>query len=276
MDRFPVWHLVISSYRVVLTNIDLLAGLIGFWLGLDLLLFVVGQWDWLSGNGLFWLLFIILQMLVAPSAVACAWHRYVLLGQAPSVAASIQVNRPALTFIARTLSVWCICGAVILAIILAYYFAVDLPRMGRRIGELYQTDAPLLFAEIMVPLLIVSALVGGVAFRAVLAFPAAAIGDYATTMAVSWAHTKGQTFRLAIGGFACCLPLVVVGEVVAFAIAFVLPDEMQEGLVPWVGLFNEAITHGVLLLQTAVFAAFSIQLYQAEGPRLREQRAWRR
>jgi hypothetical protein len=271
MDRFPVWHFTVLSYRVVFANIDLLLGTIGLWLSLDLIFFVAGQSEWLSDKGLFWLLFVTLQMFVAPTAVACTWHRYVLLGHEPSVSASMRVSRSELTYVGRWLLLSAICGLVILAITVPYLFALDLPRMSRRIGELHQTDSPFPFIEIMVPLLIVATLVGGVGFRTVLAFPAAAIGDYATTIGVSWTRTRGQTWRLALGGFACCLPLVLVGEFVAFAIDLALPTDMPERWVPWVSLLDEAIIQGAVLIQTAVFATFISQLYQADIYPIRAQ-----
>lgn len=264
MDRFPVWHFTVLSYRVVFANIDLLLGPIGLWLGFDLLFLIAGQSEWLSNKGLFWFVAVTLQMIVAPSAVACTWHRYVLLGHVPSVSASMRASRPELTYVARALLLSAIFGIVILAITVAYTLALDLPRTSRRVGELYQTDSPFPFTEILVPMLIVATLVGGVGFRTVLAFPAAAIGDFATTIGVSWTRTRGRTWRLAIGGFACCLPLVLAGEFLTYAAGVALPAEMPERWVSWVDIFNEEIIQGAFLLQTAVFATFISQLYQEE------------
>lgn len=158
-----------------------------------------------------------LAMSVGIAAVAVAWHRRILL-QEPLPARFAPVTAQ----VGRYMAFWVVVVAVValpgvlLALLILGALGTDAAAVG----------------GVLVAILSLLALAA--AMRLQLVFPAAAIGERAVTLGVSWRATRGNAWRLLAGTLIVSLPPAAAGALLSLGLS-ALADATGSLVLGWLG-----------------------------------------
>jgi hypothetical protein len=192
-------------------------------------------------------------LFLAGVSIAVAWHRRLLLDEHPGFSAS--------NFVAR--SVWRYAGVAIAmclmlgipALVMAEQFA---NWMIEQIADVAASNSST-SADLMLAMLLVYVTAATIVLRLSLLLPARAIGDPAMTFKETWNRTRGNTWRIFWGIFACSWPPILVLLIVLF-LSFAIFVSMQ--IIDSVAVFNIVIETSYCLLILPIWIGFLSHSYR--------------
>jgi hypothetical protein len=171
-------------------------------------------------------------MLFAGVSIAVAWHRHLLLNEAPGFGASNVVTRSLWRYIGMGLAIGLIAGLPALLIIVpVFLWAVPLAT-----GANAAAAGPTIFPIVLV-VFIVYFVALAVMLRLSLLLPARAIGDLTLTFKEALNRTRGNTWRIFWGIVVCTLPPLLAAEIAFLVlVGFPNPVSLAEGamLAQWI------------------------------------------
>ena len=179
---------------------------------------------------------------LAGVSIAVAWHRRLLLDEAPGLSGSNLASGSLWRYIGVGIAIGLIvmlpAAAILLPTLvwLAPHFA----------GKEYWPPALLIF--LLVAAIYIAAF--AVMLRLSPLLPARAIGDLSLTFRQVWNRTRGNIWRISWGLFACSTPPILVLQIISVVfVGFPNPQSLDSGeqFVPWV-LTTVFLTCGTLLL----------------------------
>jgi hypothetical protein len=189
-------------------------------------------------------------MLFAGFSIAVAWHRHLLLNEAPDFSASNVVTRNLWRYIGMGIAICLIAGLPALIIIVP----VLLWAMPHTTDVNAAPAGPILFLSALVVFIVYF-----VAFAATLRFslllPARAIGDLSLTFKEAWNRTRGNTWRIFWGIVVCTLPPLLAAEIAFLVlVGFPSPVVAVESAMPgrWVVAGIVFVSYYLLVLPISI------------------------
>jgi hypothetical protein len=169
-------------------------------------------------------------ILFAGVSIAVAWHRHLLLNEAPGFSASNVVTRNLWRYIGMAIAICLIAWLPVLIIMVP----VLLWAMQHTTDVSAAPAGPILFLGVLVALIGYFAAIAAT-LRLSLLLPARAIGDLGLTFKEAWNRTRGNTWRIFWGIVVCTLPPLLAAEI-AFLVLVGLPNPVAESAMPgrWV------------------------------------------
>ena len=164
-----------------------------------------------------------ITLLLAGVCIAVAWHRRLLLDEAPGFSGSNVATGHVWRYIGMAMLIVLITAWPAVLIFIAMYF------MSPFNTGVPQPPSSQLFYIILAALILFC--VGMVvAQRLSILLPARAIGDMNFTMKQAWARTRGNTWRIFWGYFVCTLPPMILAQVIwLISMASTLPGRPAFG-----------------------------------------------
>jgi hypothetical protein len=192
-----------------------------------------------------------LVFLLAGVSIAVAWHRRLLLDEAPGFSGDNIITASLWRYVGVSLLICLIVGVPALLITAPVFFWLGPAKTGGGIAV----------AVLVVFLVYIAAIVA--AIRLCLLLPARAIGDFTLTFNEAWARTHGNTWRIFWGIVACTLPPMLLAQIaLATLVGFPNPLALAKGQnVGWM-VAASAIVTSYYLLTLPIWIGFLSHAYR--------------
>lgn len=200
MTKLPAGRLARHAYLDVLGNLPSLVRIGGLWLALSWALMMLGRGVPFLGAAAD------LSVALGAAAVAVAWHRRLLANDVPA-GRMAPVDRRVVRYFGLSVMFAFLLGVLP---VLALFASTGI---GAAEGS-----SPAGAGMLLAPALLLGCIYA--AMRLQLMFPATAIDDRAVTASRSWAITRGNGWRLALGFLLTTLPTAVGVLALAFLLAW--------------------------------------------------------
>ena len=159
-------------------------------------------------------------VLLAGVSIAVAWHRLIILEEHPGFSASNVTSRNLWRYIGVGLAIILLMALPIVLIVAPMIYFIPKPGGG--------TPPPAWFFALIPVFMALYFVTMAMMLRLSLLLPARAIGDLDLTFKQTWHRSRGNTWRMFWGIFACTMPLLLLAQIV-----YLLTDRVSQSFEIW-------------------------------------------